>query len=402
DHALFVKEGVNIGVLGVCFQGLMRGQAEYEEYSFSDPVAAIESALPGLRSRCRVLILLSHLGFQHDCEIAARFPEIDLIIGGHTHTVIRSNHLVGRTLICHSGGEGNFLGSVTLEFSENLEIKEREHSLIELSGVVPDIDFRKRLDREKIRRGINLRDEVIGEALSDFITEKYSGETALGDFVSDLIRFSVQADLVFLNASSVNPILSKGPVTLEKLQKVVYWDNDLYNGSLTGEEIYRIFSMMLSYFVEDPYFFCYFSGVRIEFTDDPMCRKVFQNLEKLERIAPQSMGFKDGKSLDEVTLCDLCRREGSPVCLRKDGKSGCEERLSITYGGMPLVRDNFYSVVTTGFLINGGLEQKYSIFFEKYPFRRLDVSLKKMIEDYFRENKTLRYVKDNRLAVKSV
>ncbi|MDD2714521.1 MAG: 5'-nucleotidase C-terminal domain-containing protein [Candidatus Wallbacteria bacterium] len=397
---IFNLNGFRIAVLGVCFPGILSGQPEYPEYTFSDPEATLTANLPKLKAESDFLVLLSHLGFPADQQVAEAHPEIDLILGGHTHTVIKDDYYSGHTMICHSGGEGKYLGCVELEINGSGKAAARKHGLIELSAQVPDLVFREKLGQEKIRLGIEGVTEVLGESLSDFITEKYSGETAFGDFVADLIRFSLAADIVFLNASCINPILGRGTVTRELLEKIIYWDNELYSGTLPGDEIFRLFSKMISNFVEDPYFFCYFSGVRIEYTDDPICRRVFQNLERLEKAAPQSISIKCSTG-DPAVLCDLCQKMESPACLRKEPYTSCSaERIAIFIDGNPLMAESFYSIVTTSFLIKGGLAHKYSSFFESYPFLKVETGMKELILKYFNQNGHLRYVKDYRLVVK--
>jgi 5'-nucleotidase len=71
--------------------------------------------VPELRSGCDLLICLSHIGLAKDRELAARRPEIDLIIGGHTHAVIEQGERVGETLIVQAGWWGKLLGTVDVQ-----------------------------------------------------------------------------------------------------------------------------------------------------------------------------------------------------------------------------------------------------------------------------------------------
>ena len=79
--------------------------------------------------KARPLILLSHLGcyldpapkpadLYTDENVAADFPEIDVILGGHTHTALDPPVRVGQTIITQAGEHGRYLGKVDLDIDE--------------------------------------------------------------------------------------------------------------------------------------------------------------------------------------------------------------------------------------------------------------------------------------------
>ncbi|MBF0362845.1 MAG: metallophosphoesterase [Oligoflexia bacterium] len=53
------------------------------------PIKSVQEYIPYLRDRNDVIIALSHLGTKVDKKLALKVPEIDLIIGGHTHTTLK-------------------------------------------------------------------------------------------------------------------------------------------------------------------------------------------------------------------------------------------------------------------------------------------------------------------------
>lgn len=75
-----------------------------------------EPALPtlralgeGLRPRVDLLIALTHIGHRRDRELAEDGP-FDLVLGGHSHTVLMEPERVGKTWICQGGSHGRFVG----------------------------------------------------------------------------------------------------------------------------------------------------------------------------------------------------------------------------------------------------------------------------------------------------
>ncbi|WP_071460583.1 bifunctional metallophosphatase/5'-nucleotidase [Bacillus massilinigeriensis] len=87
-------------------------------WKVTDPYDELEKALRELAGKADVFLLLSHLGLHEDEKIAELFPEIDVIIGGHTHHILHEGKMVGDTLICGAGKYGQFIGHITIELNE--------------------------------------------------------------------------------------------------------------------------------------------------------------------------------------------------------------------------------------------------------------------------------------------
>lgn len=62
-----------------------------------------------------ILILLSHVGLRKDRELAAAVPRLDLILGGHSHDLLREPEYAGRVPIVHAGPYGAFVSRTELE-----------------------------------------------------------------------------------------------------------------------------------------------------------------------------------------------------------------------------------------------------------------------------------------------
>ncbi|MEZ0541831.1 bifunctional metallophosphatase/5'-nucleotidase [Fibrella arboris] len=96
-YHVFKKGGVRIGVFGLGIQpkGLIPDNL-YKETTYLDPIETSASVARKLRTdeRCDYVICLSHLGYKYqdstvsDLVLAGRSQDIDLIIGGHTHTFL--------------------------------------------------------------------------------------------------------------------------------------------------------------------------------------------------------------------------------------------------------------------------------------------------------------------------
>lgn len=98
-YKVFHKNGIKVGVfgLGVELAGLV-DKKNYKETIYNNPVEVSQDMVRILKQeqKCDLVICLSHIGYQYkddankisDIKLAALTKDIDLIIGGHTHTFL--------------------------------------------------------------------------------------------------------------------------------------------------------------------------------------------------------------------------------------------------------------------------------------------------------------------------
>ncbi len=104
-YKVFVKDGIKIGVfgLGIKLEGLVN-KSEYGETLWNNPIEIAQDVTRILKDelKCDLIICLSHLGYHYgnnsqmisDLDLAAKTKNIDLIIGGHTHTFLEKPTVV--------------------------------------------------------------------------------------------------------------------------------------------------------------------------------------------------------------------------------------------------------------------------------------------------------------------
>ena len=86
-------------------------------YVFTNPIQTAAEMLPKWRETLRpdLVIALTHIGISQDRLLAETVPDIDLIVGGHTHVVLEKGEMVEKTLLVQAGSHGRFFGRVTIE-----------------------------------------------------------------------------------------------------------------------------------------------------------------------------------------------------------------------------------------------------------------------------------------------
>ncbi len=134
---LETKNGLKIAVFGVIqIEAESRQPSTSPErikgFAFRDPfTTALE--MKSLRRDSHVLIALTHLGYDQDRRLAERMPELDVIIGGHSHTRIDPAERINGVLVAQAGSDNRFLGRVEL-LIRGERIVEKKGTLIDLQG----------------------------------------------------------------------------------------------------------------------------------------------------------------------------------------------------------------------------------------------------------------------------
>lgn len=132
-YEIFVKNGIKIGVFGIGIEldGLVT-KALYKETKYQDPLGHAQDMTRILKKekQCDLVICLSHLGYYYkydkisDLKLAEKTKDIDLIIGGHTHTflpkpTIAKNSEGKNVLVNQVGWAGINLGRVDFYFDKS-------------------------------------------------------------------------------------------------------------------------------------------------------------------------------------------------------------------------------------------------------------------------------------------
>ena len=136
-HQILTKDGVKIGIfgLGLDLQGLVNSHL-YKETKYLDPVEIATDMVRILKEekKCDLIICLSHLGFDYksdkisDVKLAKATKDIDLIIGGHTHTFLEKpeihiNKAGKKVLINQVGCFGLYLGRIDFYLDKENKIE---------------------------------------------------------------------------------------------------------------------------------------------------------------------------------------------------------------------------------------------------------------------------------------
>ena len=138
-YKIFKKDGIKVVLFGVGIEldGLV-GKKQYQETKYLNPVEIAQHYADFLRKEkgCDLVICLSHIGFDYrddadkisDKKLAAQTDNIDLILGGHTHTFLKepltfTNKSGKNVLVNQVGWAGLLLGRIDFYFDKNKSLQ---------------------------------------------------------------------------------------------------------------------------------------------------------------------------------------------------------------------------------------------------------------------------------------
>jgi 5'-nucleotidase / UDP-sugar diphosphatase len=198
------------------------------------------------------IVLVTHVGVELDKKLADSIPDVDVIVGGHSHTRLNEplwfDHADGTsTAVVQTGCYGRALGDFHLVFdsSGHLIKSDCQYRLINISGKLKEDPEVKSYLTEKIAPLLELRHEIDGYADDDFDNRfgQMPHDSAIGDLVCDALveagaKYGVT--IAFQNRGGIRARIEKGPVTEEKVQEMLPFDNFVVCATLNGADILKV------------------------------------------------------------------------------------------------------------------------------------------------------------------
>lgn len=166
-----------------------------------------------------LLVVLSHLGLDGDKELALAFPNIDVIVGGHSHTLLKEPLMQNKTIICQAGHYGEYLGELTLDFDiEKRKIRKFNGRLVPSQKYRPHPEIMKlirhysRLANKKLSKKLFSLDTSLGHSLIE--------ENAVGNLLADSLKDLLKTEIGIINSGVINNGVEKGAITRKLLHRL--------------------------------------------------------------------------------------------------------------------------------------------------------------------------------------
>lgn len=218
--------------------------------NWEDPVNSQSKLIKQLKKENDMVIALSHLGFFHDEEAGKKYPgditlakanpEIDVIIGGHSHTELPDGVKQGKTSIFQAKESGMFLGRVDVDLSGPTP-KVMGSKLIPVKNVIPDKQVAALLDNY-LRQAKSVLDEKVGKLKGKMPGGRGTikiDDNPLGNFVAESHKRFTHADIGISNARSMRTGLDAGEITMRDLTAVSPFKNTVTYVELSADELWK-------------------------------------------------------------------------------------------------------------------------------------------------------------------
>jgi len=205
---------------------------------FGPPADVVGNYIKELKDKADIIVVLSHIGYAADRTLAENVKGIDVIVGGHSHTMLARPVKIGGTIIVQAWEHAKALGVLDLTVEDG-KISGCQGRLEDIKPV-PDGEDRVVMAmvakyRDRVSKVL---DEPIGTAEADLDGEGVrKRETNLGDFIADIMRKTSGADAAIINGGGVRTSINKGEIKVKDVYSVLPFDNYIVAVKLTGAQL---------------------------------------------------------------------------------------------------------------------------------------------------------------------
>jgi len=139
-YRIFSVGGIRTAVIGVTSPSvfLLFPDEKKIGVEVTNPDSVLQDIISEVEGKSDLIILLSHSGYDEDLVFATKYPSIDIIVGGHSQTLLEEATKVDETLIVQAGHSGFYLGELDLILESSGKILSYEWRLIPLTLELPD------------------------------------------------------------------------------------------------------------------------------------------------------------------------------------------------------------------------------------------------------------------------
>jgi 5'-nucleotidase/UDP-sugar diphosphatase len=270
--------GVKVGIYGLSTPDtvILTNPNNVVGLVFKDPIEVSKEIVEELEDKTDVIIALAHLGLDESSTVTSKalaqeVEGIDLIIDGHSHSMLEAGQLENNTLIVQTKNYGQNLGYVDIEILEGevTGITARLLAAADTADVVPDPDLQKTIEDIEAANA-EVFNEVIAttDVYLDGVRENVrTKETNLGNLSADAARAATGADIAFVNGGGIREDIPVGDITKGKIAAIFPFGNTIEVKKITGADLKAMLEWSVSDYPAAKGAFLQVSG--LEFSFDP-------------------------------------------------------------------------------------------------------------------------------------
>jgi 5'-nucleotidase/UDP-sugar diphosphatase len=275
-----------VGILSVLATDTAETSSPGDDISFEDEIEYLTGAVEQMEADgINKIVLLSHVGYVRDQEIAAAVDGIDVIVGGHSHTLL-SNTEEGAagpypTMVANPSGTevpivqayaySKYVGELRVVFDDegNVTSAEGDPHLLD-NSVEPDAEVLARV--EELAEPIQaLMAERVADAAGPIDGSREvcrAEECEMGNLVADAMLDATRdqgVSLVIQNGGGLRASIDEGEITMGEVLAVLPFQNTLATFQLRGADVITALENGLSQYEEQAGRFAQVAGLRYSF-----------------------------------------------------------------------------------------------------------------------------------------
>jgi len=247
------RGGEKIGLIGLTPEDTPDLASPGKNITFSDPVAAVQGEVDKMTAEgVTKIIVLSHSGFLVDKKVAAETTGVDVIVGGHSNTLLSNTQeravdvypvMVGDTAIVQAYAYGKFLGELNVTFDDAGVITQAVGEPLLIDGqVAEDATIVARVS-ELAAPLEEIRNTVVASAAGALEGDRAVcrvQECTMGNLIADAMLARVKdqgIDIAIMNSGGIRASVDAGEVTMGEVLTVLPFQNTLSTFQVSGQTV---------------------------------------------------------------------------------------------------------------------------------------------------------------------
>lgn len=250
--------GQKIGIIGAVTNDTPELASPGPNIQIEDDVKSITAEVEKLKGEgVNKIIAVTHIGYNRERDVIAKIPGIDIVVGGHSHTLLSNTDPKAAgpypTMVDNPGGYkvpvvqaasySKYLGEFKVVFDDNGVVKSASGDPIYLDkSITPDPAALARI--KELGAPIEaLKNKEVAETTDVIDGSREScraKECAMGNLVSDAILDRVKGqgvEVVISNGGGLRASIDKGTVTMGEVLTVLPFQNTLATFQISGKDL---------------------------------------------------------------------------------------------------------------------------------------------------------------------
>jgi 5'-nucleotidase len=263
-------DGVKVGIFGLTLEETRITSRPGPDVEFLNPCETARKMVSEIHARgVKTVVALTHLSMSEDKEVA-RCSGVDVIIGGHEHTLLESAS--GGAPIFKMTADARELGQIDLNISKSTgAVESIDWKVIPVTDKIKDDPQFAAINRKygALLKELSL---LVGRTAVDLDARSAinrTQETNIGDFIADSFRTATGSDVGLMNGGSIraDEIIRTGALTKRDVLSMLPFKNKVVKVELSGATLRQVLEHGVARSAEDaePGRFPQVSGVKFTF-----------------------------------------------------------------------------------------------------------------------------------------